>query len=120
MTYDGASRGVDFTLSVRDDASSLTVRFTPRGETIRQRALHTRRLDEFCVWPTEENGGGLNPLDMRSARVRTPGSSRLRNNGSEGPARLRVARPHRSDRRLPWRAYVRHAIVAARLVRSRG
>jgi hypothetical protein len=120
LDYRATSNGVLITLSVPGKKAArfgaqpkLAVRFTAAAGTAWRHVLHLRKQEAFCIWP-EKNGSGMSTINVqvRSKHLALPFPSQV--SASTGTYTCGL---HARTGGAPesWPAYVRAALVAARL-----
>lgn len=113
--YRGDSHGVEMTLG----RSTLTLRFGPGSEAVRRRALATKHLQAFCFWPEGTGGNGSSEADVRLSPAKRTQVIAVGAGGSSAGYSCALSAPPYSSPEWPATTFLRHAIVSARLVRSK-
>jgi hypothetical protein len=120
LSYRGSAKGVSITLTVPGKKSArvgaqprLAVHFTAAAGTVWRDALLERKQEAFCVWP-EKNGSGMTTIDVeiKSKRVALTLPSGIETSTGAYTCGLHA---RTGGAQGSWSAYVRAALVAARL-----
>ena len=95
---------------------TLRLEFASSGVAVWREALQAGSLEAFCIWP-EPNGGGMNIAEIHVSP--TPHHDITVDDAagtSRGPYTCGLhLGSQASQEGWPWKSYIRHALVAARL-----
>lgn len=113
--YRGETHGVEMTLA----RSTLTLRFGPGSEAIRERALATKNLQVFCFWPEGRNGKASSETGVRLSPAKRTQVIAVGASGSSAGYSCALSAPPQSSPKWPATKFLSQALVSAHLVRSR-
>jgi hypothetical protein len=113
--YRGESHGVEMTIS----DSTLTIRFGPGSESIRQHALRIKHLQAFCFWPEGANSNASSESGVRLSPTKRTQVVAGAASGSSAGYSCALSVPTDSSPVWPATRFLRHAIVATHLVRTK-
>jgi hypothetical protein len=119
-SYHGSAKGVSITLTVPGMKKArvgaeprLAVHFTAAAGTVWRDALQVRKQEAFCIWP-EKNGSGMTTIDVE---IKSKRFALTFPSGSDESTGAYTCGLHArtGGAQGSWSAYVRAALVAARL-----
>ena len=120
LSYRGSANGVLVTLTVPGKKSALVgaqprlaVHFTAAAGTVWRHVLHVRKREAFCMWP-EKNGSEMVTTDVE-VRSKHPALTLPIDVGTSTGAYTCGLHARTEGAGGSWSAYVRAALVAARL-----
>jgi hypothetical protein len=120
VSYRGSAKGVSITLTVPAKKKArvgaqpkLAVHFTAAAGPVWRDVLHLRKQEAFCIWP-EKNGSGMTTINVeiksRRLALTLPSGIQTSTGAYTCGLHARTGGPQGT-----WSAYVRAALVAARL-----